>query len=581
MTGQRPSSDERGRNTQEPAAHRRTNGFKPPHAPDEPEAALWSPAEVLDESDTGVVVFTPGGTVRYLNPAARRLLPDCVAGGGYPTLPATGATWNGEVDDRRVRGRRAVLGGGHYAWYVQDTTAERRREDALLAERRRKVFLAEAGRVLAATTNPRRLTDLVTTLPARELADWVALSVPSMEDGRLRTTYAPATGSPIARVTTGLGAAWTAPAGVGRVLRTGRQELHPLMDHALLSRLVPIEAVADLMAVDARCALVVPVPTDDDAPSVLTFVRAATSDPFAEEEIALAVDYAERVGVALRTSRLYVEQDRRTLLLAEALVPGPLPEVPGARIAARYRPVSLTNGLGGDFYAVHPTADAGAWAFSVGDVCGRGTPVGMFSSRSLLILRTAASAGCGPARRMGILDGELTRGDPSLVLTAITGDCSVRADGSALIRLTCAGHPPPLWMDPAGRVRAMEFTDPLVAGIPGTVFTERELLLPPGSTLLLYSDGVTEARDADGTAYGVETLRHDLASCAGMPVDALVERLEHRLMLHLADAPVVDDVVLMAIHLPYRDGDKALPLLVELDYPAPDYPAPDDDPDGV
>ncbi|MET7298389.1 SpoIIE family protein phosphatase [Embleya sp. NPDC005575] len=570
MTGQHPSGDERGSNTQEPAAERRTNGFKPPRVPDEPAPPAWSLGEVLEHGDTGVVVFTPEGTVCYLNAAAGRLLPDCAVGTAHPTLPATGTTWQGEVFDRRVRGRRAVLGDGHYAWYIQDTTAERRREDALLAERRRKVFLAEAGRLLSATTHPRRLTDLVTTLPARELADWVALSVPSMEDGRLRTTYAPATGAPIARVTTGLGAAWTAPAGVGRVLRTRRQELHPLMDQALLARLVPDEAVADLVAVDACCALVVPVYTDDDAPSVLTFVRSATSDPFTEEEISLAVDYAERVGVALRTSRLYVEQDRRTMLLAQALVPGPLPEVPGARIAARYRPVALTDGLGGDFYAVHPTPIDGTWAFSVGDVCGRGTPVGMFSSRSLLILRTAANAGCAPAQRMALLDAELTLGDPSLVLTAITGDCSVHPDGSALIRLTCAGHPPPLWMDPAGRVQAMEFTDPLVAGIPGTVFGERELALAPGSTLLLYSDGVTEARDADGEAYGVQALRHDLASCAGMPVDALVERLEQRLMVRLGDAPVVDDVVLLAIHIPYRDDDEALPTLVELDCPVPD-----------
>ncbi|MFI1384517.1 SpoIIE family protein phosphatase [Embleya sp. NPDC020886] len=577
MTGQRPSGDERGNsNTREPAAEGRTNGFKPPRVPDEPAPPTWSLGEVLDQSDTGVVVFTPEGTVCYLNAAAARLLPDCTVGTAEPMLPATGTGWQGEVFERRMRGRRAVLGGGHYVWYVQDTTPERRREDALLAERRRKVFLAEAGRLLSATTHPRRLTDLVITLPARELADWVALSVPSMEDGRLRTTYAPATGRPIGRVTSGLGAAWTAPAGVGRVLRTRRQELHPLMDQALLTRLVPDEAVADLVAVDARCALVVPVPTDDDAPSVLTFVRSATSDPFTEEEIALAVDYAERVGVALRTSRLYVEQDRRTMLLAQALVPGPLPEVPGARIAARYRPVSLTDGLGGDFYAVHPTPVDGTWAFSIGDVCGRGTPVGMFSSRSLLILRTAASAGCAPAHRMALLDAELTLGDPSLVLTAITGDCSVRADGSALVRLTCAGHPPPLWMDPAGRVQAMAFTDPLVAGIPGTVFGERELALAPGSTLLLYSDGVTEARDADGEAYGVRALRHDLASCAGMPVDALVARLEQRLMVHLGDAPVVDDVVLLAIHIPYRDDDEALPILVE-----PGRTDSDEHPDGA
>ncbi|MGC0418558.1 SpoIIE family protein phosphatase [Embleya sp. AB8] len=576
MTGARPAGDEWGSNTQEPAAQRRTNGCKPPRAPDEPAPAAWSPAEVLDESDTGVVVFTPEGTVRYVNRAAERLLPDCAVGTAYPTLPATGTNWHGEVDDRRVRGRRALLGAGHYAWYVLDTTAERRREDALLAERRRKVFLAEAGRILSATTNPSRLTDLVTTLPVPGLGDWVALSVPSMEDGRLRTTYAPAADAPIGRVTTGLGAAWTAPAGVGRVLRTRRQELHPLMDHALLARLVPDQAVMDLIALDARCALVVPVPTDDDAPSVLTFVRSATSEPFREEEIALIVDYAERVGVALRTSRIYVEQDRRTMLLSQALVPGPLPEVPGARIAARYRPVSMTDGLGGDFYAVHPTPVDGTWAFSVGDVCGRGTPVGMFSSRSLLILRTAASAGCPPARRMGLLDAELTLGDPSLVLTAITGDCSVRPDGSARVRMTCAGHPPPLWMDPAGRVQVLEFGDPLVAGIPGTVFTERSLALPPGSTLLLYSDAVTEARDTYGDAYGVRALRHDLASCAGMPVDALVARLEQRLLTHLGDAPVVDDVVLLAIHIPYRDDSETLPFLTE-----PGRPASDEPPDGA
>ncbi|MYW01457.1 SpoIIE family protein phosphatase [Streptomyces sp. SID3343] len=570
MTGQRPSNDERGSNAQGPAAHARTNGFKPPHAPQRPVEPAWSPAEVLDQSDCGVVVFTPGGTVSYVNAAAQRLLPDCAVGTAYPVLPAIGTRWDGEVDDRRVRGRRAPLSGDHYAWYVQDMTVERRREDALLAERRRKVFLAEAGRMLSTTTNSMRLTDLVTTLPAHELADWAALSVPSMEDGRVRTTYAPATGAPIGRVNTGLGAVWTAEAGVGRVLRTRRQELHPVMDRALLSRLVPDDAVEDLVRMDARCALVIPVTTGDDTPSVLTLVRTTASEPFSEEEILLAREYADRVGTALRASRLYVEHDRRALLFASAVMPEPLPEVPGARIAARYRPVALTDGLGGDFYAVHSTDDPSTWAFSVGDVCGRGPSIGMFSSRSLLILRTAANAGCPPARRMAVLDAELSRGDPSLVLTAITGDCRVGADGTALMRLTCAGAPPPLRMDPAGRVQGMRFTDPLVAGIPGTVFTERELELPPGSTVLFYSDAVTEARSMDGTAYGEAALRHDLASCAGMPVEALVDRLEQLLLAHLGDAPVIDDMILMAVHIPYRDGDDVFPLLADLPLLDPD-----------
>jgi len=161
---------------------------------------------------------------------------------------------------------------------------------------------------------------------------------------------------------------------------------------------------------------------------------------------------------------------------------------------------------------------------------------------------------------MALLDAELALGDPMRVLTAITGDVTPRSDGSAMILLTCAGHPPPLWMDPAGRVRAMEYTDPLVAGIPGTVYSEREFTVPAGSTLLLYSDGVTEARSVDGTEYGLANLRHDLASCAGMPVEAIVDRLELRLMSHLGEIPIVDDVVLMGIHIPYRERSQALPL---------------------
>ena len=606
MTGQRPSGDDRGGGPPVPPTRPRTNGYKPPRVPEEfgelgalgdfagvdelevhevfsesvedvdPGPSTWSPSEVLDAGAIGVVVFSSEGTAEYVNAAASALLPDCVVGMAFPSLPAIGTHWHGQIEERRVRGLRAELGDNRYAWYLYDTTAERRREDALLTERRRKVFLAEAGRVLATTTNPQRLTDLVTTLPAGELGDWVSLSVPSMEDGRVRTTFAPATGFPIGRVTTGLGSAWTALVGPGRVLRTGRHELHPLLDTALLRRLVPAAAIDELIAAQARCALILPVPTDDDAPSVLTFVRLATSDPFTEEEMVLAGEYAVRVGLALRTSRLYVEQERRTALLAEALLPGPLPEVPGARVAARYRPVTLTNGLGGDFYAIHTTADPATWAFSVGDVCGRGTPVGMFSSRSLLVLRTAANAGCSPSRRMALLDAELALGDPMRVLTAITGDVTPHPDGSATIRLTCAGHPPPLWMDPAGRVRAMEYTDPLVAGIPGTVYSEREFTVPAGSTLLLYSDGVTEARSVDGTEYGVGNLRHDLASCAGMPVEAIVDRLELRLMSHLGEIPIVDDVVLMAIHIPYRERSQALPMLSARLPPDPEHEDEDD-----
>jgi len=132
-------------------------------------------------------------------------------------------------------------------------------------------------------------------------------------------------------------------------------------------------------------------------------------------------------------------------------------------------------------------------------------------------------------------------------------------------------------VDPAGRVRAMEYTDPLVAGIPGTVYSEREFTVPAGSTLLLYSDGVTEARSVDGTEYGVGNLRHDLASCAGMPVEAIVDRLELRLMSHLGEIPIVDDVVLMAIHIPYRERSQALPMLSARLPPDPEHEDEDED----
>ena len=191
------------------------------------------------------------------------------------------------------------------------------------------------------------------------------------------------------------------------------------------------------------------------------------------------------------------ERDRVQVLattLQRSLLPPTLPRVPGLEAAAHYHHASLDD-VGGDFYDLFPlTQDR--WGFFLGDVCGKGAPAAALTSLTRYTLRAAAVHSTDPVAVLRTLNTVLVedhvRG--STFCTVIFGLLTPMADGYDIV-LASGGHPPALLLRADGGVEYQHTRGGMLVGaLPEARFTAISVHLGPGDTLLLYTDGLTEAR---------------------------------------------------------------------------------------
>ncbi|WBQ08222.1 PP2C family protein-serine/threonine phosphatase [Kribbella sp. CA-293567] len=263
---------------------------------------------------------------------------------------------------------------------------------------------------------------------------------------------------------------------------------------------------------------------------------------------------------AAEQARRQAEEDRARLqdalaVLQQSLLPATMPEVPGVRIAAYYHTASPDQ-LGGDFYDVF-SIDSERWAFFLGDVCGKGPAAAAVTSVARYTLRAAALH--DPAAALGTLNAVLHEryagGDPRYC-TAVFG--TLRTDpatGRIAVRFASGGHPPPLLVRADGACEYLHSVDGTLIGIlPGSQFPHTDVTLEPGDQLLLYTDGLTEARVAGRhDFYGPEALQTLASQHAGTSPTAFVEALSG--VLAGFGPRLADDTALLALGAPRRSRD--------------------------
>lgn len=257
-------------------------------------------------------------------------------------------------------------------------------------------------------------------------------------------------------------------------------------------------------------------------------------------------------------ARTEAEADRARLqdalaVLQQSLLPDSLPSVPGVETAAHYRAASPDR-LGGDFYDLFPV-DGKRFGFFLGDVCGKGPQAAAVTSLTRYTLRTAALHDPDPVAALSTLNKVLherySGGDPRYC-TAIFGIVEPDpASGQATVRLASGGHPSALVLRADGTADFLPTPGGLLVGIlPSAPFGTAATTLGPGDTLLLYTDGLTEARTGeDRTAlYGDEALRAFAVGQAGKPAHAVVQALSG--LLDAFGDGLDDDTALLALGVP-------------------------------
>ncbi|SDO46588.1 PP2C family protein-serine/threonine phosphatase [Lentzea jiangxiensis] len=251
-----------------------------------------------------------------------------------------------------------------------------------------------------------------------------------------------------------------------------------------------------------------------------------------------------------------LERDRVQRLartLQQTLLPPALPEVPGMEVAAYYHPASLDQ-VGGDFYDLFPLS-GNTWGFFLGDVSGKGENAAVVTSLIRYTLRGAAVYDPDPASVLAHLNTVLYQahqGEYPRFCTVIYGN--LRLDGAgAVMTVAGGGHTPALVLRADGTSSLLHLRGgQLVGALEEARFVVDEIRLEPGDAILLYTDGLTEARTGADRWYSEEDLRDDLSGLVPATAAVVIDAV-NRLLESLGDG-VEDDTALLAMSVPSQDG---------------------------
>lgn len=197
--------------------------------------------------------------------------------------------------------------------------------------------------------------------------------------------------------------------------------------------------------------------------------------------------------------------------------------------------------IGGDFFDVSPAGEDLLW-LTIADVMGKGVPAALFATSLGPLLRSLNQSHCCPAELLTQLNRamyrELSRADMFITAQIVLADLRRRE-----LWVSSAGHCPLLWAQPDGRAGFVP-TENLPLGLePDGGFVQTRVALEPGACVLLYTDGVTDARDACGEQFGPDRLEEIIRQAAKQhPTAAGVKgNLAAELDRFQAGAPAIDD----------------------------------------
>ncbi|MEU3661449.1 SpoIIE family protein phosphatase [Streptomyces sp. NPDC032940] len=297
-------------------------------------------------------------------------------------------------------------------------------------------------------------------------------------------------------------------------------------------------------ATGMRSAAIVPLRGTREVLGALTLGRADTAADFSATDLPLIEDVARRAALALDNARLYQRQRAVAETMQNHLLPQ-MPRVPGLQLAVRYLPAPDASQVGGDWYDAFVLSD-GATALAVGDVVGHDleAAAGMAQLRNML-RAYAWSQQEPPSRVVERLDEAIMPITDVSMATLVFARVIRTEHGPWRLSWTNAGHPPPLLVTREGLTDYLTGGHSLLLGTGlGASRPDATVLLPPGCTLLLYTDGLVEVpgRTLDE---GLDRLRQHAAALAHRPLPSFADQLLRRVR-----PPGLDDVALLSLRTP-------------------------------
>ncbi|MFJ8630868.1 SpoIIE family protein phosphatase [Streptomyces sp. NPDC093568] len=432
----------------------------------------------------------------------------------------------------------------------QDTAPPSEPPSAVLPELERLALLAEATTQLTSTLDVDEALRRLTALVVPRLADWVVVDLITERDEVWRAVVVHADGDTVTHHEDLEGpmppVLEESPMPLSRALRgvastvTGPETYHRAPDSG-----IAVEQRRLFDTTGMHSAAIAPVRGTREVLGALTLGRAEHPVAFTVEDLPLVEDIARRVGLAMDNARLYQRQRKVAETMQNHLLPQ-MPVVPGLELTARYLPAPDASQVGGDWYDAFPLSD-GATALAIGDVVGHDleAAAGMAQLRNML-RAYAWSHREPPSRIVERLDEAMEHITDVTMATMIFARIEVTGDGHWQVSWTNAGHPPPLLISRDGVAGYLDAGHGVALGTGIRASRpDAETVLRPGSTLVMYTDGLVEA-PGDILDVGLNRLRKHAAALAHRPLTVFADQLLRRVRPASND----DDVALLALRAP-------------------------------
>jgi sigma-B regulation protein RsbU (phosphoserine phosphatase) len=244
--------------------------------------------------------------------------------------------------------------------------------------------------------------------------------------------------------------------------------------------------------------------------------------------------------------RVLLERMVQELEVARRLQLETLPSVfPTSRAFAMHAAMWPAKEVGGDFYDVLTLPDGGI-ALMVGDASGKGVAAAIFVAMTRSLLRAAMARGASPAEALGQANAALAADNPTMMF--VTAFVAILDPETGLLRFANAGHNPPRAVSAEAGHRFVGGADGIALGVvEEVIFDDRVTRLTPGETLVLFTDGVTEADRADGSLFGDERLTAALRAAVAAEPAALVAHIAAEVARFAAGSPQADDITLLCL----------------------------------
>ena len=331
-------------------------------------------------------------------------------------------------------------------------------------------------------------------------------------------------------------------------MRDGVSFISPIMTERFLAATTRDERHLEIVGqLGFRSYMCAPLRARDRVLGSVTIVSAGSGRVFDEDDLALAQELANRAGLVIDNARLLAERTRTARALQAALLPPVLPAIDGVDIGARYRAAGAGAEVGGDFYDVFSSGHD-TWTAVVGDVCGTGPDAAAAAGIVRHALHAAALRASDPISMLDTADELLEHHQPTSDVSFCSACCAVLETGARGLAVTVAsaGHPEPWVLRADGQLEPVSARGSLLG-----IGLERHralarVELAPGDILLLYTDGVTEARSRDG-AFFVEScwpavLRRLDRSTADAFAGALLDAVDS-----FTDGDLRDDLAILVV----------------------------------